>query len=60
MSENQKKVFTEESLSTFVEEIKTYINNSVNDVAIKVEFITVEDIDTICGTTYYTSETGVF
>lgn len=56
-----KKVFTNESLATFIEEIKSYINNktsglinSLNNYYTKteidiMELITVEDIDEICG-----------
>ncbi len=47
MAENQKKVFTDESLATFVEEIKTYTDNSVNDVAVRAAYIDNEDNENV-------------
>lgn len=68
---NKKKVFTDESLATFIEEIKSYINNktsnlinSLNNYYTKteiddMELITVEDIDEICGTAIEVADEGV-
>ena len=40
-----KKAFTDASLSTLVEEIKNYADDSVE----KAQLITIADIDAICG-----------
>ena len=73
---NIRKVFTDGSFETLISEIKSYIINGLSGKANvshahddlyytkgqidAMEFITEADIDTICGTTFYTSETGVF
>lgn len=66
-----KKVFTNESLATFIEEIKSYINNKTSDLINSLnnyytkaeidimELITVEDIDEICGTIIQVADEGV-
>ena len=43
----EKKIFTNESLQTLVEEIKSYTASEIDGM----ELITVSDIDIICGET---------
>ena len=38
-----KKIFTDESLITFVDETKIYVNTSVNDLSSRVAHIDIED-----------------
>lgn len=47
MAKNQKKVFTDESLATFVGEIKTYTDSSVNNVAVRAAYIDEEDNENV-------------
>ena len=47
MAENQMKVFTDESLTTFVDEVKAYTDNSVNDVAVRAAYIDNEDNENV-------------
>ena len=45
-----KKIFTDESLATFVDETKSYVNNSVGELSVQVAYIDTEDNEDVADT----------